>query len=150
MRAVILDRDMAENAGVKQRCRGAGRRFLPGQSGNPAGKPKGARNQATLLAEELLDGETEAMVRVAIDLAKQGNVTALRMCLDRIAPPRRDRPVRFAMPEISSAEDAGKALGSIVNAVACAELTPSEAGELSRVLEAYVKVMETSEIERRL
>lgn len=141
---------MAENAGKEQRRRGLGRRFRPGQSGNPAGKPKGTRNRASALAEELLDGEAETMVRKAVELAKNGNITALRLCLDRILPPRHDRPVRFAMPVLNSAEDAAEAVGAIATAVAHGELTPSEAAELSRVIEAYVKALETSEIERRL
>jgi len=141
---------MAENAAAKQPRRGPGRRFQPGQSGNPAGKPKGTRNRATILAERLLDGEAETMVRTAVEWAKKGNMTALRLCLDRIVPPRRDRPVRFAVPALNSAKDAAKAVGAITTAVARGDLTPSEAGELSRVIEAYVKVIETSEIERRL
>jgi hypothetical protein len=141
---------MAENTGAEQRRRGPGRRFRPGQSGNRAGKPKGTRNRATMLAEQLLDGEAETMVRTAIEWAKNGNMTALRLCLDRILPARHDRPVRFAMPMLNSAEDAAKAVGAITTAVARGELTPAEAGELSRVIEAYVKALETSEIERRL
>lgn len=141
---------MAENAEGEQPRRGTGRRFRPGQSGNPAGKPKGTRNRATILAEQFLDGEAETMVRIAVEWAKKGNMTALRLCLDRIVPPRRDRPVRFAMPALKSTEDAAKAVGAITAAVARGELTPSEAGELSRVIEAYVKATETSEIERRL
>ena len=141
---------MAKNAGGEQRRRGPGRRFQPGQSGNPAGKRPGTRNHATILAEQLLDGEAETMVRTAVEWAKKGNMTALRLCLDRIVPPRRDRPVRFAMPALNSTEDAAKAVGAITVAVARGELTPSEAGELSRVIEAYVRAIETSEIERRL
>jgi hypothetical protein len=143
-------RVMAENAEGKQRRRGPGRRFQPGQSGNPAGKPKGARNRATMLAEQLLDGEADAMVRKAIELAKRGNLTALRFCLDRILPVRHDRPVSFAMPVLKSAEDAANAIGAITTAVAGGELTPSEAAELSRVIDAFVKALEISEIERRL
>jgi hypothetical protein len=141
---------MAENAAREQRRRGPGRQYQPGQSGNPAGKPKGTRNRATILAEQLLDGEAETIVRTAIEWAKNGNMTALRLCLDRILPARHDRPVCFAMPVLNSAEDAAKAVGAITTAVARGELTPSEAGELSRVIEAYVKALETSEIERRL
>jgi Family of unknown function (DUF5681) len=91
---------IAENAGQDQRRRGPGRRFQPGQSGNPAGKPKGTRNRATMLAEQLLDGEAETMVRTAIQWAKKGNMAALRLCLDRILPVRHDRPVRFALPMV--------------------------------------------------
>jgi hypothetical protein len=65
-------------------------------------------------------------------------------------PPRRDRPVHFSIPALNSAEDASKVMGAITTAVACGELTPAEAAELSRVIEAYVKAIEMSEIERRL
>ena len=141
---------MAKNSGRIQRERGPGRRFQPGQSGNPAGKPPGTRHRATMLAEQLLDGEAEAMVRAAIEKAKQGDMIALRLCLDRILPPRRDRPVFFSIPTLNSADDASKAMAAITTAVARGELTPTEAAELSRVVEAFVKAIEATEIERRL
>lgn len=143
-------RPVTENAAAKQRRRGSGRPFRPGQSGNPAGKPKGTRHRATMLAERLLDGEAEALVRIVIEKAKQGDMIALRLCVDRILPPRRDRPVYFAIPELNSADEASKAMAAITTALAYGELTPTEAAELSRVIESYVKAIEATEIERRL
>ena len=78
------------------------------------------------------------------------DTVALRLCLDRILPPRRERPVRFRVPELGSASDAIKALATITLAVSSGELTPTEAGELSRLVETYVKTIEATEIERRL
>ena len=127
-----------------------GRPFQKGCSGNPQGRPLGARNAATVIAEQLLDGEAEAITRKVIELAKQGDLTALRLCLERIVPPRRERPVNFTLPEINSVDNATKAMAAITTAVANGELTPSEAAELSRVIEGYVKAMEATEIERRL
>jgi hypothetical protein len=75
----------AEFAVVKQ----LGRPFRPGQSGDPAGKPKGARNRATVAAEALLEGEAEMLTRKAIELGLSGDTTALRLCLERLMPPRR-------------------------------------------------------------
>ena len=63
--------------------------WKPGQSGNPTGRPKGARNKATLAAEALLDGEAEQITRKAIEKAKAGDMVAIRLCLDRIAPPEK-------------------------------------------------------------
>ena len=63
--------------------------FRPGQSGNPNGRPKGSRNAATLALESLLDGEAEALTRKAVELALAGDIAALRLCLDRILPPRK-------------------------------------------------------------
>jgi hypothetical protein len=136
----------AESAAPKQR----GRPFQKGCSGNPQGRPPGARNAATVIAEQLLEGKAATITRKAIELAKQGDLTALRLCLERIVPPRRDRPVNFALPSMSSAGDASKALATIMAAVASGELTPVEAAELSRVIEGYVKTLEATEIERRL
>jgi Family of unknown function (DUF5681) len=136
----------AEITAPKQR----GRPFQKGCSGNPQGRPLGARNAATGIAEQLLDGEAATITRKAIELAKQGDLTALRICLERIVPPRRDRPVNFALPAMSSADDASKALAAIMAAVASGDLTPTEAAELSRIIEGYVKALETTEIERRI
>ncbi|MGC2077599.1 MAG: DUF5681 domain-containing protein [Xanthobacteraceae bacterium] len=82
-----------ENTGRDQ----AGR-WRKGASGNKAGKPPGARHKVTLAAETLLDSEAETLSRKAIELALTGDVSALRLCLDRILPPRKDRPVRFNLP----------------------------------------------------
>ena len=68
------------------------------QRGN-SGRPKGARHKATVAALALLDGEAEALTRKAIELALEGDVTALRLTLERIASPRRDAPVTFSLPE---------------------------------------------------
>ena len=92
----------AENTAGKQH----GRPFQKGQSGNPSGRPKGARNAATLACETLLDGQAEALTQKAIQMALDGDAVALRLCLDRIFPPRKDRPVTFTLPPITSARDA--------------------------------------------
>lgn len=134
-----------ENTGTKQ-----DRRFRKGKSGNPAGRPSGSRNKITVAVDALLDGEAETLTRKAIDKAKEGDMTALRLCMDRIAPVRRDRPVTFALPKINSAADAAKASGALLRAAAAGEITPSEAVELGRLLESYVKTLEVSEIEDRL
>jgi hypothetical protein len=65
-------------------------------------------------------------------------------------PPRKDRPVLFGLPPITSAADAVQASGALVAAVAEGELTPSEAGELGKLVEAYVKALEATEFDERL
>ena len=80
------------NAAAKTAGQQRGRPFQPGQSGNPHGRPVGSRHRATLAAEALPDGEAEELTRTAINLTKGGDMAALRLCLERICPPRRDRP----------------------------------------------------------
>jgi hypothetical protein len=53
--------------------------FAKGNSANPAGKPKGARHKATLLAEALLDGQAEALMQQAVSMALGGDPQALRI-----------------------------------------------------------------------
>jgi Family of unknown function (DUF5681) len=136
----------AEKTAKKQR----GRPFEKGQSGNPDGRPAGSRNKTTLAMEALLDGEADAIVSKAIEKAKEGDGMALRMCLERIVPPRKDRPVNFNLPKIQTAADALTAMGALVAAVAAGDITPSEASELSKLIDSYVKSLEITDIAERV
>jgi hypothetical protein len=106
--------------------------FQPEQSGNPAGRPKGARGKAAVFAEGLFEGEAEEIIREAVKMAKRGDITAIRVCLDRIAPHRRDRAVPFELPALHSAESALSALAEIAAAVSRGDLTPAEADNISK------------------
>lgn len=125
--------------------------WRPGQSGNPNGRPKGARNMATRAVEALLDGEAEALSRKAIDLALEGNTTALRLCLERIAPPRKGSPVTIDLPgQIETAKDIQAALASVLKAVGEGEISPDEGSTVSTILETKRKAIETVEFEERI
>jgi hypothetical protein len=100
-----------------------GKPFKPGQSGNPSGKPKGTRNKATLAIEELMEGEANGLTRKAIELALGGDIQALRLCLDRICPPRKDRPISLKLPKVETIPDIVTAIGSTLEAVASGEIT---------------------------
>src|SRR5262249_42559626 len=125
-------------------------KFAKGQSGNPSGKPKGCRNASTILFDELLKDSAKELIEKAIEMAKGGDGPALRLCIDRLAPPRKDRPVWFDLPEMKEAKDAVNASAAIVAAVAAGDLTPSEAAELSKVVDGYSRSLHTVEFEERL
>ncbi len=124
--------------------------FSKGQSGNPAGRAVGSRNRASIAADMLLDDDAEKLTRKAIEMALGGDPTALRMCLDRIAPIRRDRPVVFDLPAILTTNDLPLATAALLSAVASGELTPSEAAELGKVVDSHVKAIEVADISERL
>lgn len=128
---------------------GAGR-FVKGGSGNPAGRPPGLRNAASLAAERLLDGEAEALTRKAVELALAGDGRALRLCLERLVAPRREQPLPIALPPLRDPADLATIMASVAAALARGELSAGEAGSLARVVETFMRAIEASDFERRL
>jgi hypothetical protein len=118
-------------------------------TGNP-GKPKGTRHKATQAALALLEGEAEGLTRQAVTMALGGDATALRLCLERIAPPRKDVAVTFDLPRMETARDAAKAAGAVLGAVADGDLTPTEGAHIMGLVETYRRTLETSDLEARL
>jgi hypothetical protein len=115
-------------------------RFPPDRSGNPAGRPVGSRNKSTLAAEAALAARAEEVVEAVVGAAMAGKPAAMRICFDRLAPLRKGRPVRFALPRITSAADVVGAAGTIVAGMADGELTPAEAQDMLKALEAFQRV----------
>jgi hypothetical protein len=144
---------MAENNLRKQRAqgrgRGPGRPFAKGVSGNPAGRAPGSRNKATEMAQALLDGQADAIVQKCIELAIEGHPAAIKLCLERLVP-RQARSVRLDMPRIAGAADLASAMGALAEAVAAGAVSPYDGAEFSRILETYVRALETGDFERRL
>jgi Family of unknown function (DUF5681) len=130
--------------------RDANGRWQKGVSGNPAGPPKGFKHRATRAAEELLEGQAEKLTRKAVELALAGDTVALRLCLERLVPPRKDRPVALALPPLDGTPDLPTITAALLTAAAAGELTPGEAGELAKLVETHRRAIETADIERRL
>ena len=155
-------------------------RFKKGQSGNPAGRPRGRRDERVLFAQALLDGEAEAIIRKCIEMAKEGDRVCMKLCVERILPPVRSRPVRLDIPEATAKidDEAGRddellprldedeeseeaeetttaeaidgAMAAVVRAMAEGELSPAEALTAAQVVDMRRKTLETVEFERRL
>lgn len=118
-------------------------------TGNP-GKPKGTRNRSTRAALDLLDGESEALTRRAVELALDGDTTALRLCMERLVPPRRHLPISIRLPEMKSAADAADVCSTVLNAVADGEVTPADGARVMHLVETYRRTLEATDFERRL
>jgi multidrug efflux pump subunit AcrA (membrane-fusion protein) len=123
-----------------------GKAFAPG---NP-GKPHGARHRVTRAVELLMEGEHEKLTRIAIDKALEGDTAALRLCLDRIAPPRRDVPVSIELPPVRSAAEAAEASASVLASVASGEVTPDEGGRIMALLASHKSMVTAGDLERRI
>ena len=114
------------------------------------GRTKGSRNRTTIAVQNLLDDQTEAITQAAIHKALEGDTAALRLCLERICPPRKDSTVQFNLPVIATASEATSAASSILNAVSEGELTPLEATAVMGLVDSYRRTLEATELEERL
>jgi len=94
--------------------------------------------------------DAEAIGRKAIEMAKQGDMAAIRLCMDRLAPAPKGEPVAFELPPLDKPADSVAAAPEIVAAVAAGELTPSEAAELAKVIDVYVRAIATKGFDERL
>jgi hypothetical protein len=121
-----------------------GHPFEKGRSGNPAGRRRGSRNRATLAAAVLLEGESEALTRKAVELALAGDPAALRLCIERILPVCRERAVRLALPSIEGASDVSAAANAVTSALARGALTPGEAERIATVVETFARAIDTT------
>jgi translation elongation factor EF-Tu-like GTPase len=124
--------------------------FSKGTSGNPSGRPPGSRNHTTVLMESLLEGEAEQLTRKAIELALAGDITALRLCLERLLPPRRDRPVHLVLPPVENVKKISLTMAKVTAAISEGKITPTEGEALSNILTAHKDVLVAEDLERRV
>jgi len=145
---------MQDGVSPKPPGRGRGRPFEKGRSGNPAGRRPGSRNRATLAAAVLLEGESEGLTRRAVEMALEGDPTALRLCMERLLPPCRERPLEFSVPKLTTA-GTGEARGpsphslfltmdAVISALARGEITPGEAERIAGTVDTFVGAIERS------
>lgn len=123
--------------------------FKKGQSGNPAGKPKGAKDKRTEL-RELLKPHAEKLVKKAVDMALAGDVSALRICIDRIIPPVRENRLSIALPVVKDVAGCTAAQAKVLRAVAAGDLLPGEAESLLTLIEHQRRGLESSDHEARM
>lgn len=135
---------------VNQERKVRGRPFRRGESGNPAGRPVGARNKITMAAQALLDGEGERLTRAAIDLALAGDIQALRLCIERLLPVARERSVDVELPKLSTVADLPPAVAKLLAHVAAGDLTPSEGEKLAGLLSVWRQSVELVDLDRRI
>jgi hypothetical protein len=133
-----------------QHGRDARGRWQPGVPGNPRGRPAGSRHRTSLAVEALLEGEAEGLTRKAVEMALGGDTTALRLCLERLVPPRKDKPVAITLPKLMSVGDLPGVTSAVLEAVAAGDMTPSEGEAVSRLVEVHRRAVETADMEQRL
>ena len=125
--------------------------YAKGHTGNEKGRPVGTRNKATLAALSLLEGETEALTRKVIEMALEGDTAALRLCLERIAPPAKERPIEgFTLPDLQGTQGVLNALNEVAKQLSSGQLLPNEAKAICHLLDKYHQHFEIIELAKRL
>ena len=124
-------------------------KFSKGTSGNPSGRPLGSRNHATVLLESLLEGKAEELLQKTMEMALAGDITALRLCLERIMPVRKDRPIQLSLPPIETVQQISFAVGKVAKAIGDGEITPADGEVLTNVLVAHKDIVAQLLFEQR-
>lgn len=115
-----------------------------------AGRPKGARHKTTIAIQSLLEGEAEALTRKAVEMALSGDSTALKLCLDRIAPAPKDRPVALNLPDATTATEAVDLSRAVLSHLAKGDITPGEAAPIMSIVDSFRRVLEAEDFDQRL
>ena len=124
--------------------------FRKGQSGCPAGRPIGARNRATVAMQVMFEAEAEAISRVCVERALAGDPVALRLVVERLLSPARERTVKLSMPVLTTVADLPPSVASLLQSVAAGEITPSEGEKLAALLTVWRQSTELVTLEQRL
>lgn len=122
-------------------------KFKKGQSGNPKGKPKGAKDKRTEL-RELLTPRAEELVNKVIEKALEGDMVALRLCIDRLVAPIRAKDSSVVIDGLNgSLTEQGQ---TIISSMSEGSLSPSDAIGMLNALVAQSKIKEIDDLEKRV
>jgi hypothetical protein len=115
--------------------------FRKGQPGGP-GRPRGSRNAANLILDQLAIGGAESMVKKMIEAAGEGDRVAARLVLNRIWSAPKGRSVEIALPPIRKPADLVRAHSAVVSAIAAESITPQDGAAIAAVLETHRRAFE--------
>jgi hypothetical protein len=126
-----------------------GRPFQPGnQMGR--GRPRGSRNQSSATHQKILAEYADPLIRKCIAMALKENPVAMRACMERLLPLRREQPVQFKLPKVRTSAEADEALNMLLRSVARGQLTPTETKQIAEILDGKRRMIETVELEQRI
>ena len=108
------------------------------------------RNRVTIVALAAMEEGADAIARKVVDMAKEGDMSAARLVIERLVPPAKERPIFLTLPETSTASGIAAAQQAILQAVAAGDLLPGEGTTLAGIVEARRKAVETLELEQRI
>lgn len=116
--------------------------FKKGVSGNPKGRPYGVKNRVSVVVHEIFEREAPAIIYKLIELAKSGNISAIKLILDRICPISKDADLKFKLPEIDNRDGINKAKAEVQKDFIDGKLSVSETKEAID----FLKIAEKSNV----
>lgn len=125
-------------------------KFSKGQSGNPNGRPKGSLNKSTIVARSMFESEIEEVSQKVIELAKSGDIQAIKIIIDRIIAPKKENSITFPFQDIINSTDLIQASNSIISSASNGHITISEAKDLVSLLDSMRRNIEIEDLEKRL
>jgi polyhydroxyalkanoate synthesis regulator phasin len=113
-----------------------------------AGRKKGSGQAARYRA--MLEPYAEELIQRVVDMAKDGDMTALKLCLDRLCAPLRPTDRLFTIDGMTDVKELSDKGELILSNVANGEITPSEAASLMNAISSQARIIEVDELERRV
>ena len=127
-------------------------RGRPFEAGNKfgRGRPRGSRNKASLAAQALLNGHSDALMKKCMHMALSGDSSAMRLCIERLVPTCKELPVSVAALRGRTAGELAHSFEGLLKHVSSGQLTPAAAQTIANMLEMRRRTLETVEHEARL
>ena len=125
-------------------------RFRPGRSGNPAGRPRGSRNKATLIAEAKLADRTGDIIDVQLERALAGSTAAARFCMERAGAGTKGC-IRFELPDtdLATTADVVEAQRCVIRAIAAGEISVRDGERTIVTLDLFKASLEEELVKQR-
>ncbi len=132
---------MTQNAG----------QFSKGQSGNPSGRKRGVPNKISRAVVERIADSRDALLDVLLAKALNGDMSAMKLCLERLCPPQKEHPLpAMKLPAIEGAEDLPKATAALLKAAVSGGVTPSALAAMSAAVKAHIEAVQTADLAERI
>lgn len=105
-----------------------------------------------MLAQKLMENQTEAVVQTVIDAALTGDMQACKLIVERLLPPAKERAIQadLKLPATITTENAPLVFAAILKATASGGLCPGEGETLQRMMQMYLTAVEYTTLTRRI
>ena len=130
-------------------------RFVAGNPGGPGGSRRRAFTMRRAVEEAVSTEHLQAIVRRALRMALEGNLSATRLVLDRVCGRVADlqaepEPIPVTLPPLRTAADCNLAVDRIIAGIVEGTLPGDEARLLLDAVQARLRSIEATDLEERL